>query len=146
MTKQVDDRKIGNIVEDWRATFRHSAGRLGSEYLRALRDEGRLLGWRVTRTGMVHVPPRDCGESGEFVDVGPGGRLLTLAREVSLASEDGRRTSLGRVAIDGAGSPIFVRVRFDDGIVPPPGTRVKIAFASRRVGASSDFWFEVEHG
>lgn len=146
MTEQAGQQNTGNIVENWRATFRHSAGRLGSEYLRALREEGRLLGWRVIRTGIVHVPPRDCGEPGEFVDVGPGGRLLTVARDASVASGDGRRTSLGRVAIDGASSPLFVRVRFDEAAVPPPGARVKIAFASPPVGAGSDFWFEAEPG
>lgn len=146
IAKHAGDMKNGNIVEDWRAIFRHSAGRLGSQYLRALRDEGRLLGWRVSRTGTVHVPPKDCGEPGEFVDVGPGGRLLTVARDASVVDENGRRTALGRVAIDGASAPLFVRVRYDEGAVPRPGTRVRIAFASQRVGSSSDFWFEAEPG
>ena len=91
----------GNIVESWKARFRHSAGRLGSEYLRALRDDARILGWRIDRTGTVHVPPKDFGEPGAFVEVGPGARLLTLARDVSFASEGGRCVCLGRVVLDG---------------------------------------------
>lgn len=134
----------GNIVESWKAGFRHSAGRLGSAYLRALRDEARILGWRVKRTGTVHVPPKDQGEPGELVEVGPGARLVTLARDVQFTSADSHRLCLGRVVIDGAHAPLFARVAFDDESVPKPGARLKAAFAATRVGAATDFWFEAE--
>jgi uncharacterized OB-fold protein len=134
----------GNIVESWKARFRHSAGRLGSEYLRALRDEARLLGWRVSRTAKVLFPPKDLGEPGEFVEVGPGARLLTLARDVSFAGDTGRVVCLGRVALDGASMPLFARVAFDEEAAPRPGARLSARFASTRVGAATDFWFEPE--
>lgn len=134
----------GNITERWKAGFRHSAGRLGSDYLRALRDEARILGWRVKRTGTVHVPPKDLGEPGELVEVGPGARLLTLAKEVQFTSADGRRLCLGRVAIDGTHTPLFARVAFVDEAAPKPGTRLKAVFAATRVGAATDYWFEAE--
>ena len=134
----------GNIVESWKARFRHSAGRLGSEYLRALRDDARILGWRIDRTGTVHVPPKDFGEPGAFVEVGPGARLLTLARDVSFASEGGRCVCLGRVVLDGASTPLFARIAFAEGAAPQPGARVGARFAAIPTGAATDYWVEPE--
>jgi len=108
----------GNLVKSWKARFRHSAGRLGSAYLRAMRDEARLLGWRIDRTGKIHVPPKDLDEPGKFVDVGPGARLLTLARNVSFPADEGRCLCLGRVMRDGATAPLFARVAFKGAAAP----------------------------
>lgn len=134
----------GNIIESWKAGFRHSAGRLGSAYLRALRDEARILGWRVKRTGTVHVPPKDLGEPGELVEVGPGARLVTLARDVQFTSADSHHLCLGRVVIDGTRTPLFARVAFVDESLPKPGGRLIAVFAETRIGAATDFWFEAE--
>ena len=60
--------------------FRRTVSAAG---LQTLRDDARILGWRIDRTGTVHVPPKGFpAEPGAFVEVGPGARLLTLARDV----------------------------------------------------------------
>jgi hypothetical protein len=117
-------RTDGNIVESWKARFRHSAGRIGGMCLRALRDEAGHLGWRINRTGKIHVPPKDLGESGQFVDVGPGAGLLTFARNVSFPADEGRCLCLGRVMPDGVTGPLCACVVFG-GNAAPPGERLR---------------------
>ncbi len=87
------------LVERWHATFRHSAGRLGSRYLAALRDDGKILGSRTGTPPRVLVPPKDLGTDGEFVEVGPGASLLAFAPNEWLAAPSRRR----RVRIGRAG-------------------------------------------
>jgi hypothetical protein len=121
------------LVERWHATFRHSAGRLDSRYLAALRDDGKILGWRTGTPPRVLVPPKDLGTDGEFIEVGPGASLLAFAPNEWLAApiEDG---VLGLVALDGADTPLFARVR---ATAPETGMRLIAHF-----GGPTDLWFE----
>jgi len=121
------------LVERWHATFRHSAGRLGSRYLAALRDEGKILGWRTGTPPRVLVPPKDPGGGGEFLEVGPGGSLLAFAPTEWLAAPaaDG---VLGLVMLDRADTALFARVR---AAAPAMGMRLIARF-----GGATDLWFE----
>ena len=121
-----------DLVERWHATFRHSAGRLGSRYLVALRDEGKILGWRTGSPPRVLVPPKDLGGDGEFLEVGPGGNLLAFAPTEWLAAPAGEGV-LGLVALDGADTPLFARVR---AAAPVTGMRLIARFGG------ADLWFE----
>jgi len=121
------------LVERWHATFRHSAGRLGSRYLAALRDDKKLLGWRSGTPPRVVVPPKDLGGDGEFVEVGPGGTLVAFAPNDWLAAP-ADRSVLGLVALDGADTPLFARVRAS---APAMGMRLVARF-----GGVADLWFE----
>lgn len=128
---------------DVRASFRHSAGRLGSVFLSALR-EGHLLGWKTGTPARVMVPPRDLGGGGEWVDIGPGASLDAYApADWSAGADDD--SSLALVTVDGADVALLARLRpaASAGTLAP-GARLVLRFAEPRRGAMSDFWFEPE--
>jgi len=126
------------------AAFRHSAGRLGSHFLKTIRDEARLLGWRTGNPPRVIVPPKDLGGAGEWVALGPGAALEAYApsewREPGVATE----TCLALVRLDGADTALLASLKpaYPVGAVAV-GTRLLVRFAQERRGAITDFWFEV---
>src|SRR5687768_8403036 len=111
-----------DIHELWQAHFRHGAGALTSHFLRTLRDEARLVGWRSGTPARVVVPPQDLGTAGEWVEVGPQARL------VGHAGGDGQDV-LGLVALDGAHGCSYWRVRCADPSQLRSGTRLVARFA-----------------
>jgi hypothetical protein len=122
-----------------RAPFRHSAGRLGSEFLQALRER-RLLG---LRTGsQVIVPPRDLGASGAWVEIGPGARLEAYAPADWVDGGDAG-SCLALVTVDGADTALLARLRpaAPAGALAK-GTRLTLRFADTPRGSMTDFWFE----
>jgi uncharacterized OB-fold protein len=130
-------------VVDVKATFRHSAGRLGTRFLAAIRDEARLLGWRTGNPARVLVPPKDLGLSGEWVEIGPGATLEAYApTEWLRPPADG--FGLALVRIDGADTAMLAQLRpaptTADAL--PLGLRLVAHFAEARSGAITDFWFE----
>jgi len=133
-------------VADVRATFRHSAGRLGSRFLTALRDEGRVLGWRTGTPSRVMVPPKDIGLPGEWVEVGPGARLEAYApvewlAEAGVADDDG--SCLALVRLDGADTALLTRLRPGAALgALPVGQRLVVRMAEQRSGTIADLWFE----
>ncbi|GAA4339007.1 hypothetical protein GCM10023144_36690 [Pigmentiphaga soli] len=136
----------GRILEErWNPVFRHSAGRLGSHYITALRTQGRLVGWRTEVPSRVSVPPRDVGAEGEWVELGPGAELLAFAPSEWTAGsgepvlED---FTLGRVLIDGARKPVFALLRLN-GVQGRRGLRLSARFADgQSAGTGVDLWFE----
>lgn len=128
---------------DVEATFRHSAGRLGTHFLRAIRDEGRILGWRTGNPPRVIVPPKDLGGTGEWVEIGPGARLEAYAPVEWLGDGADTASCLALVRLDGADTAMLARLR--PTVAPhalPVGTRLVARFAEERQGAVTDFWFE----
>ncbi len=74
--------------------YHYTAGLAGERFFTALRDEGRILGARCERCGIVYVPPRiyceRCfAELNEFVDVGLRGRVRTFT--IARIDKDGNR-------------------------------------------------------
>lgn len=129
---------------DVEATFRHSAGRLGTHFLKAIRDERKFLGWRAGNPSRVIVPPKDLGGPGEWVEIGPGARLEAYAPAEWLGDGADTGSCLALVRLDGADTAILARLR--PATTPealPVGTRLVARFAEERQGAITDFWFEV---
>ena len=117
------------LDQSWQPSFRHSAGRLGSHFIRACRS-GRLLGWKTQRLG-VTVPPVETGEPGEWVEVGPGATLVGYATARELAPggiEPGK--VFAAVKLDGADSLLYALVTCANPASLRPGTRLKARFAS----------------
>jgi uncharacterized OB-fold protein len=124
---------------DVRAPFRHSAGRLGSVFLQALRAR-RLLGLKIG--GRVIVPPRELGERSEWVELGPGARLEAFAPADWLAA-DSDNSCLALVTVDGADTALLTRLR--PAVVAgalAPGARLSLRFAEEPRASMTDFWFE----
>ena len=107
----------------WQPHFRHSAGRLGSHFIRAMR-EGRLLGWKTPSLG-VTVPPIDTGEAGEWVDIGPNATLLACVPNDSVTST---QSVLAMVKIDGADAVTLVHVACEDRAELLPGMTLTARF------------------
>ena len=126
------------LVEHWRAVFRHSAGRLGSQWLTALHEQREILGWRTGTPPRVVVPPKDFGTKGEFIEVGPGARLLAFA-PADWVAEPGGPGVLGLVMLDGADTPLYARVL---GASPKTGMRLTACIAETPAGTGADLWFE----
>lgn len=118
-----------------RIPYRWPSGRHGDRFLRALRDEGRLLGLRCPQTGRVLVPPpparpdRAVTEE-DWVEVGPGGVVETFTvrgeEVLALVRPDGADTALLHRLVDVA--PAAVRV----------GLRVRAVLAGQRTGSILD--------
>lgn len=105
----------GVLNETWQITFRHSAGRLVSHALKALRDERRILGWRSGPDAVVLYPPKDLGGEGQWVELGPGAELLSPAPATGSGA-------LARVRLDGASCGMFATIAAPAGL--PSGARL----------------------
>lgn len=112
-----------------RIPFRYAAGRTGSRFLVALRDDMRILGARCVSCARVAVPLREfcpmCGGDGfTDVEVGPGGTIVAWT-----ATADPGRYAL--VRLDGADTAFLHRL-----LAAPAacciGQRVRARFASSR--------------
>lgn len=110
MSAQEGSAQAGRIVSVWEPAFRHSAGRRGSHFMRAVRDDRRILGWKTPRLG-VTVPPVESGEDGEWVEVGPGATLVGYAPGDDVAAGD---AVFAAVKIDGADTITYARLVRDD--------------------------------
>lgn len=69
-----------HVQGHWDIKYDHSAGDIGSHFLRTIRDEATLLGRRCSECGRVLAPPRGFCErcfvdTEEWVEIGPGGRI-----------------------------------------------------------------------
>ncbi len=130
-------------VVDVKAAFRHSAGKLGTKFFAALRDDKKLLGWRTGTPARVMIPPKDLGMSGEWIEVGPGATLEAYApnewlQDIARPVEDG--SCLALVRVDGADTSLLARVRTSGAL--KAGQRLVSHFAEERKGTMNDFWFE----
>lgn len=137
----------GVLSDRWKPVFRHSAGRLGSRYLTAIRAEKRLLAWKTSKPARLSVPPTDFGSEGEWVEIGPGATLLSCAPAAWVADsgEDVLRDFvLGRVMVDGAQSPLLALLKLDGAQAQPErGARLIARFAADAPASGRpDFWFE----
>ena len=103
------------VVEQSEMAFRHSAGKLGTQFLTALRS-GRILGWRTGNPARVLVPPKDVGLPGEWVEIGPRAKLIAYAPREWLRSSDraNENSCLALVMLDGADTAMLSRVDFND--------------------------------
>jgi len=116
----------GNAVraQKWQPGFRHSAGKLGSHFIRAIRN-GQLFGWKTKRLG-VTIPPIETGEPGEWVEVGPVATLVGYASPNDLAPGDIEPGKVfAALKVDGADTLLYALVACDDAKILFPGMRLK---------------------
>lgn len=115
------------LAQTWQPSFRHSAGSLGSHFIRARRD-GRLLGWKTDRLG-VTIPPIETGGQGEWVDVGPGATLVGYAPPADLAPHDIEPGKVfAAVKVDGADSLLYALIVCDNPPILFAGMRLEAVF------------------
>jgi uncharacterized OB-fold protein len=144
-TRRVEDLRV------WRGTMpvvnRYTAGLAGERFLRALRDEARLLGTRCSRCGVTYVPGRlfceRCfDELTEWVEVGPAGTVEAVTA-LHLAP-DGSRLEvpvlLALIRLDGADTVLFHRLGGIETENARIGLRVRPVFkdAAQRTGSILD--------
>ena len=145
------DLKEGILVERWEPVFRHSSGRLTSQFFTAIRSERRLPGWKTKRPDTISVPPKNFGSEGEWVELGPEATLLCAAPPAWVADSGEpllRTFVLGRVLVDGAETPMYALLKLDSGApLPARGARLSLHFADAAPLASTptggEFWFEI---
>ena len=118
--------------------FRYAAGKAGSRFLTALKEEGTILASPCPACSQVYCPARSfcarCGsELEEVIPVGPEGELLSW-------TEVKGKGAFGLVRLDGAHSALLHRL-----LAPPSwpssgrsGIRVRARFASQRSGSILD--------
>ena len=115
--------------------FRYAAGKAGSRFLTALKEEGTILASPCPACGQVFCPARSfcvrCGaELKEMIPVGPEGELLSW-------TEVRGKGAFGLVRLDGAHSALLHRLL----ALPAAscaGSRVRARFAAERSGSILD--------
>lgn len=115
--------------------YRWPAGKLGTTFLAALRDEKKILGVGCENCDCVHVPPRPtcvrCGKTPSlWVPVGPEGEMWAwTVRGVE---------TYALVELDGADTFMVHRLLGSAKLAPGTHPRVVAAFAEERTGAITD--------
>ena len=115
--------------------FRYAAGRAGGRFLAALRDEGRIFGTRCPACARILCPARSfcpiCGgDTGEWVEVGPGGILVSW-------TEIPGRGVYGLVHMDGADTALL-HLLLAETSTWSIGARVSAVLARERRGSILD--------
>ncbi len=131
--------------------YNYFAGRVGSTWLVALRDEQKIYGVRHPRTGKVYVPPRQVDErdftglTGDWIEVGPEGTVtgFTIIRYHEPYQPLPIPYGLALVRLDGADTALAHVVRQQDLDRLKVGARVRAIFAPKRTASILDIaWFE----
>lgn len=126
--------------------YNYFAGRIGSTWLIALRDEQRIYGVKHPRTGRVFVPPRQVDErdftdlTGDWVEVGPEGTItgFTVVRYSEPYQPLPVPFGLVLVLFDGADTALTHVVRECDLDRLQVGARVRAVFAEHRTASILD--------
>ncbi len=120
--------------------YNYFAGRVGSTWLVALRDEQKIYGVRHPKTGKVFVPPRQVDEkdftdlTGDWVEVGPEGRVtgFTVVRYREPYQPLPVPFGVALIQLDGADTSLVHVVRGEDLEQLAVGRRVRAVFARER--------------
>lgn len=121
--------RTGVLAQKWQPSFRHSAGRIGSHFIRAIRDRKQLLGWKTERLG-VTIPPIEAGSTGEWVEIGPGATLVGYASPSDLSEQDIEPGKVfAAIKVDGADTVLYALVECKDPSILSIGTRLEAVFA-----------------
>jgi uncharacterized OB-fold protein len=119
--------------------YQYFAGRTGSKFLVALRDQRKILAVRCDRCGKTSVPPRQSCErcqadlAGSWVEVGPAGTVegFTVVRYEAGHLPRKPPYILALVRLDGADTPLAHIV---EGVAPEVlevGQRVRAVFSEK---------------
>lgn len=152
----MDTADLVTIPGHWNFEYRYFAGETASRFFQEL-AAGRIMGRRCPSCTKVLVPARSfCDacyvETGEWVEVGPGGRLdiFTIVATKFPGLPDPPFV-IGYVTLDGADTAILNHVRglnlsdIDTAVARlMPRPRVSVTFAEAREGRITDFHFVLE--
>ncbi len=154
---QIESDRPWIVEQRWDLTYQHTADPVTAEFLRALRDEGRLLGIRCPVCERVLAPPRplcdrDFRETEGFVELGLAGTLeLFTIMHVPIEGLPDPPYVLAYVKPDGADTalPGFLEgidLSSTEAAVAQLviGSRVRIALREQRVGRITDLYFELD--
>lgn len=116
-----------------------SAGEVLSRFLKALRDERKILANRCPGCRKVYVPPKKtCGtcfaDCGDWLEVGPRGRLISFTQ----ALYDDKRPIYGRILLDGADTGLLHFLSGAELGELRSGMAVEAVFAESRAGSILD--------
>jgi len=121
-----------------------SVGEVGSRFLTALRDHGKILGNRCGRCNTVFVPPRmNCGKCfqriHDWVELGTEGRVeaFTIVREGYLLQPTDPPFAYALIKLDGTDVG-FLHIIKDDLDRLKKGVRVRARMAEQRTGNIKD--------
>ena len=113
---------------------RYTAGIAGERFLRALKEQGKIMGARCEPCGVTYVPPRMYCErclrplpDASWRPVGPRGELVSFSR-VYLDLEGNRLETLrwvGLVRLEGASGVLLHDLRVPEGVQPRSGMPVE---------------------
>lgn len=142
----------------WDIHYEHSAGEIGSRFLRALRDGETILGRQCPDCERVLAPPRGFCEqcftdTEEWVELGPEGSIesFTIVPH-KLGAGPEAPYALAYVQLDGADTAMVNKIKGLELSDPEAaaerlsmGTRVEAVFAppENREGRITDFHYEV---
>lgn len=153
-----DEQDPLQVPGHWDIRYEHSAGETASRFLRAIRDEEKLLGRKCPECERVLAPPREfCEEcfvdTSEWIKLGPEGDIESFTivpRKLGAGPE--APYALAYVKLDGADTAMVNEVEgidLDDTDAAAQslsmGTRVEVAFdpPEEREGRITDFHYEV---
>lgn len=124
--------------------YRWSAGEAGSRFLKALRDDKKLLATRCPECRKAYMPPRkSCGTCfaacGEWLEVGPKGTLLSYTQALYESPAHPRpRPLYGLIRLDGADTALLHLLGEASLEELSIGMRVEAVFAEARSGSILD--------
>lgn len=115
--------------------YRWPAGKLGTQFLMALRDEGQILGARCLECDRVDVPPQPvCRSCGRQVQ----DRVLLAPKGDLWAWTVRGETMYALIQLDGADSFMVHRLLARPPSHGPTRPRVEAVFADSKTGAITD--------
>jgi len=149
--------EIISVPGHWDISYNYSAGEVGSEFLRRLRDEQRISGRLCPVCERVLLPPRGfCDrcfvDTTEWVDVGSSGHIeaFTITTAAFLGQPE-PPFAIAYVTLDGAGTAM---VNFVKGVdlsnieraaeLLAIGNRVHVVWNPLREGRITDFYYELD--
>lgn len=154
MSQQVESPWI--VEQRWDLTYQHTADAVTAEFLRELRDSGRLLGARCPVCERVLAPARaicdrDFCRTGELVELGSEGTLeLFTIMYLAIAGLPEPPYVLAYVRPDGADTSIPGFLEGVDLSSPDAaledleiGRRVEIVMREERAGRITDLFFRL---
>lgn len=140
---------VEDLVYDSRIAvpYAWSAGNALSRFLKALRDDKKILASRCPACSKVFCPPRrSCGacfvETTDWKEVGPRGKLLSFTQALYPSkAHPGPRPLIGLIQIDGSDTALLHLLGETKLADLRRGTQVEPVFAEARSGKILDILY-----
>lgn len=125
------------------AMSRYYAGRIGSKFFMALRDDKKILGIKCPKCGRVYWPPRQtCGpcfynmSEADMLELGPGGVVVSFTKVEYDEPVIPRKAPFiyALIRLDGADTAMAHFIEIKEGVTMGIGLNVEAVFAEERKG------------